>query len=611
MYCIARTPNGYYIGKQGQAWHAGPPRVGTLSMRATRWRPLAACLSWTEKGDTDAKIQYILSLMPQACQTANSTRDFRDLTKAEQKACETAKGQRSNKARKAKRAAKAREEENRMEEEEGDEGYVSTEGGPTHPQKHQKTNTLEAEAQVKTDFDIIDEVGIQIMPRRRANGASQQEGGVGIWRPRTVTDNGSPLPRSMVQEPKQDRKRAMEEDSVSENLISQQSRKRQRCNDNEIEDLGGEEYASRSKSKRPIARAISRQQEMQLQASSADARSATAFESSINIAFMERNASSAQSSKPRTSYEKRTNYSDNHEEDGLGPTSNPRVALNVKPGTSLLKRAKRDEGVIYKLSTSPAEKVSRTRNLPRGALKSLPNTSLGSTMASTTPQASDDPVSDSFNDQEDDGFDDSTGTDIQLGYEQAHEDSDSVIIPTPRGESNHLDMNADTQGNETFQADINRVNEDVDALSGGFLPEVFNQAIDDFEPLTDEAFQAETISGIERGDYRYFSPVGPGTQAGDCAILRRAIQLTCIDWCQQTGSPPPSELTDNHRHESYMSQFVRLEKAWDRIWQGAEDSPDLYWLSEWHFGFEHWGEGMADKRGMELWTALMEGEGEL
>ena len=86
-------------------------------MRATRFRLKAGCLSWNEKGDTAAKNAKMLSLMPASCQAKNSTRKFRDLTKQEQDACETAKGQRGNKARKSKRKINALDED--------DSGYVA------------------------------------------------------------------------------------------------------------------------------------------------------------------------------------------------------------------------------------------------------------------------------------------------------------------------------------------------------------------------------------------------------------------------------------------------------------------------------------------------------
>ena len=104
---IARMPNGYFTGPEGKKWSPSPPRVGTLSMRATRFRARAGCLSWTVKGDSDAKNNYMLSLMPAMCEQTNSTRYFRDLTKQEQVDSEQGKGLRPNKARKEKREAAA------------------------------------------------------------------------------------------------------------------------------------------------------------------------------------------------------------------------------------------------------------------------------------------------------------------------------------------------------------------------------------------------------------------------------------------------------------------------------------------------------------------------
>ena len=103
-------PDRYLVGIKGEQWHQGPPRVGTISMRATRFRLKAACLAWTQKGDSSAKNEMMLSFMPASCIASNSTATFRDLTQQEQKACETAKGKRGYKGRKAKREAAASQE---------------------------------------------------------------------------------------------------------------------------------------------------------------------------------------------------------------------------------------------------------------------------------------------------------------------------------------------------------------------------------------------------------------------------------------------------------------------------------------------------------------------
>ena len=101
----ARAPNGYYLGEPEpikkssrdrkrdkkaedtvtREWHEGPPRVGTFSMRATRFRLRAGCLSWAKKDGTVAKNQRILDIIPAQYKhpAVNSTKGWRDLNKAE------------------------------------------------------------------------------------------------------------------------------------------------------------------------------------------------------------------------------------------------------------------------------------------------------------------------------------------------------------------------------------------------------------------------------------------------------------------------------------------------------------------------------------------------
>ena len=117
----ARAPNGYHKGKpegqfkradknrQAREWHDGPPRVGTFSMRATRFRLGAGCLSWERKDGTEAKNQRILEVIPTRFKdpAVNSTRGWRDLNKEEIKRVERGKMNKPQLGRKGKGAAKA------------------------------------------------------------------------------------------------------------------------------------------------------------------------------------------------------------------------------------------------------------------------------------------------------------------------------------------------------------------------------------------------------------------------------------------------------------------------------------------------------------------------
>ena len=134
----ARAPNGYYIGgpemikktsrdrkKDKKAekpvtreWHEGPPRVGTFSMRATRFRLRAGCLSWAKKDGTVAKNQRILDLIPAQYKhrAVNSTKGWRDLNKAELKRVNAGALKKPQLGPKDKRAAAAAEKADELQE---------------------------------------------------------------------------------------------------------------------------------------------------------------------------------------------------------------------------------------------------------------------------------------------------------------------------------------------------------------------------------------------------------------------------------------------------------------------------------------------------------------
>ena len=134
----ARAPNGYYVGgpetikkssrdrkknkKAEEAvtreWHEGPPRVGTFSMRATRFRLRAGCLSWAKKDGTVAKNQRILDVIPAQFKhpAVNSTKGWRDLNKAELKSVNAGALKKPQLGPKDKRAANAAKEAEELQE---------------------------------------------------------------------------------------------------------------------------------------------------------------------------------------------------------------------------------------------------------------------------------------------------------------------------------------------------------------------------------------------------------------------------------------------------------------------------------------------------------------
>ena len=118
----ARAPNGYYKGPpepknsnktksqtKAREWHVGPPRVGTFSMRATRFRLRAGLLSWEKKDGTVSKNQRLLDIIPAQYKhpSVNSIKEWRDLNKKEIKKMKDGALRKPQQARKAKRAAQA------------------------------------------------------------------------------------------------------------------------------------------------------------------------------------------------------------------------------------------------------------------------------------------------------------------------------------------------------------------------------------------------------------------------------------------------------------------------------------------------------------------------
>ena len=116
----ARAPNGYIkrrpdgTSKEGKqrykrVWIEGPPKNNTLSMRATRFRDKAACLSWVIKDGSAARNARILALIPAEFKhpLVNSTKGWRNLTKDEIQKIKEGATKSPNKVRKANRAAQA------------------------------------------------------------------------------------------------------------------------------------------------------------------------------------------------------------------------------------------------------------------------------------------------------------------------------------------------------------------------------------------------------------------------------------------------------------------------------------------------------------------------
>ena len=140
---IARAPNGYFKGppeaekrkrskadSQAREWHAGPPRVGTLGMRATLFRLHAGLLSRSGQDGTEAKKRRILDLIPACLKRVNSTKGWRDLNKDEINVVKADAMRKPQQGPKAKRAV--------TEDSGEDEGLDDDEEGVQHSDKEKE-----------------------------------------------------------------------------------------------------------------------------------------------------------------------------------------------------------------------------------------------------------------------------------------------------------------------------------------------------------------------------------------------------------------------------------------------------------------------------------------
>ena len=127
-------------------------------------------------------------------------------------------------------------------------------------------------------------------------------------------------------------------------------------------------------------------------------------------------------------------------------------------------------------------------------------------------------------------------------------------------------------------------------------------------PKYNEEFQLETDEalGKKRADYRYMTPFGKDTDALDRAQVRRALELTCIDFCNLTGRIVPRDLLNDHHCESYESQHRHIQQELRRVWCG-EKLPELYRLPFWTGGFHCWKVGTSFK-GQQLLNILQDEE---
>ncbi|KAL6720523.1 hypothetical protein ACLMJK_002447 [Lecanora helva] len=98
------------------------------------------------------------------------------------------------------------------------------------------------------------------------------------------------------------------------------------------------------------------------------------------------------------------------------------------------------------------------------------------------------------------------------------------------------------------------------------------------------------------------------TNATEQAHLRRALQLTCIHFCQHRGHAVPNDLIMQHHEESYESQYRQIQQEFDRSWRGAKRPPKLYRLPAWYGNIADWKVPRNDGEGQNLMGELLKAE---
>ncbi|KAK4694551.1 hypothetical protein P7C71_g3050, partial [Lecanoromycetidae sp. Uapishka_2] len=108
------------------------------------------------------------------------------------------------------------------------------------------------------------------------------------------------------------------------------------------------------------------------------------------------------------------------------------------------------------------------------------------------------------------------------------------------------------------------------------------------EESEDDASVAETDSDPEEGDYRHIDPIDRPTDAKDQATIRRALELTRIDFFEKTGKVVPQHLAEEFCYESYASQHKRIQEVYKEHRKWFATTPKLYRLPAWKDKFSKW-----------------------
>ena len=144
----------------------------------------------------------------------------------------------------------------------------------------------------------------------------------------------------------------------------------------------------------------------------------------------------------------------------------------------------------------------------------------------------------------------------------------------------------------------------------GLLSRYAINMVDDTRPMYSADFQEKTNTALakEKVDYRYMTPHGKVTDVRDRAAVRRALELTCIDFCKQRGHAFPKHLLESSHNESYASQHRQMQEEFKRVWCGSGSAPSLYRLPAWTDTFDGWKVPRRDDKGQRLVMTMKDAE---
>lgn len=560
-------PSSYASGKSGNTWQYKPPRSGNISMRATRFRIRAGCLTWHEKGDSEAKNTAIMDLMPAnvraTCEKTNSTTPFRDLTKLEQHQCETATGKRPSKSK-----SKAKRAKQQVNDQENGHESIQDQSNTGRPTKH----------------DIVAAVA-------KGRGSNKR------------------------------RKRALSEVSTSEDgEVNQPPRKSQRGagqaavdSESEYEPGPRKRITLKLKSRKTTARSPS---------SRGDAESASAFgedianahgklQQAINIVDGEEEGKhndlqpsySEASESPHSALDYVPGAEDSLDTEPKG------VLLNVEKGTQLPKRHSKKRKAVDGLEQSiqgetygveSADAVSTAHKTPKKLRRRIAREGDTTTILDAATTARKEPKQGRLQDQKT-----VPAMDIkQLPSPEMQPllAEESSLPGVPGAAGNDADLTGEQPFHRAPIIEAARVPpEDQDYVAPKAISESSHLSSEvDFDPNCEE-FQSEVTAGIQAGDCRYMSPTSPE----DVEAIARALELSIADFVEKTGHSISSSIVKHHAEEPYVSQQRRMDAVFEneRLETGVHDGESLYFLPYWTGGFENWRE-VLDEEGMSLWSKM-------